>query len=90
MFKLESCERITGTFNNIKTDWDRYNIETKTPYSTKEYSVTIDMIKGEIKGDCIKYGSQYDLEKEDCIELLNAVFSSKTSNKPLRDFKHLI
>lgn len=87
MIKLESSERIKGTFDNVETDWDRYNIEIWSPVSTKEYTVNIDFINRNITGDCIKYGSRYVLESEECIELLKVILEN---NKPLRDLSMII
>ncbi|MFV8314625.1 hypothetical protein ACNM7U_08745 [Aerococcus viridans] len=87
MFKLESVEKIKGTYDNKKVDWDRYNIEITSPVATKEYTVNVDFINKSITGDCIKYGSRYILESEECIDLLKVIVEN---NKPLRDFSMII
>ena len=87
MIKLESTEQIKGIYNNRNIDWDRYTIEVSTAMATKEFSVVVDFINEEITGDCIAYGLWFDIETEDCMELLKTIFET---NKPKRDFKHII
>lgn len=87
MLKLESVEQIKGVYDNVEIDWDRYNFEERSPVATKEYSVVVDFLTKEIRGDCIKYGSWYALEKEECLELLTIML---IYNKPKRDFSHII
>lgn len=87
MLKLESVEQIKGVYDNVEIDWDRYNFEGRSPVATKEYSVVIDFLNEEIKGDCIKYGSWYKLEKEECLEILKLML---IDHEPKRDFSHII
>lgn len=87
MLKLESVEQIKGVYDNVETDWDRYNFEERSPVATKEYSVVVDFLTKEIRGDCIKYGSWHELEKEECLELLTIML---IDNEPKRDFVHII
>lgn len=87
MIKLESVEKVKGTYDNKKIDWDRYNIEITSPVASKEYTVNVDFINNTITGDCIKYGSRYILELEECIDLLKVIVEN---NKPLRDFSKII
>lgn len=87
MIKLESVEKVKGTYDNEKIDWDRYNIEICSPFSTKEYSIVVDFLNEELTGDCIKYGGWYDLEKEECVELLEKVLET---NCPLRNITTIL
>ena len=65
-------------------DFDRYEIEIKTPISTKELAIVVDFKTEEISGQFIKYGSWYDLPIEDCLEYANQI------KKPIRSFKEII
>lgn len=87
MLKLESVEQIKGVYDNVEIDWDRYNFEGRSPVATKEYSVVVDFLTKEIRGDCIKYGSRYELEKEECLELLTLML---IDHEPRRDFMYII
>lgn len=83
---LESTEQIKGIYNNQKYDFDRYNFITRSPLATKEVSVIVDFTNNEISGDEIAYGSWYDIETIECIELLETLnpFDIK------RDFNKII
>lgn len=87
MINLVSVEKVKGTCENKKNDWDRYNIEITSPVATKEYTVNVNFINKNISGDCIKYGSRYVLELKECIDLLKVILNN---NKPLRDFSMII
>lgn len=69
MIKLVSSEQI-----NKGIDFDRYNIEIKSQLSTKQYSIVVDFLSEEISGDCVAYGSWFDIESSECIEILQEVF----------------
>lgn len=86
MITLTSSEQIQGTYENIKMDFDRYNIEVKSQLSTKDYSVIVDFKNNEITGDCVAYGSWFDIELDECLELLKEIFKT---NKPIRNFKYI-
>lgn len=87
MLKLESVEQIKGVYDNVEIDWDRYNFVGRSPVATKEYSVDVDFLNEEVKSDCIKYGSWYKLEKEECIEILKLML---IDHEPKRDFPHTL
>lgn len=87
MIKLVSCEQIKGTHNNVKMDFDRYNIEVKSQLSTKEYAVIVDFINEEITGDCVAYGSWFDIEATEGIYLLEEILKD---NDPKRNFSGII
>lgn len=61
MITLESVEQIKGIYDNEKIDWDRYTIEIRSSFSLKEYSIIVNFLKEEITGECISYGSWFDL-----------------------------
>ena len=88
MIKLISAEKIKGTYDNKKIDWDRYDFEISSPVATKEYSIVVDFLDKELTGDCIKYGGWYDLEKEECIEFLELLIAQKIEIK--RDFTSIL
>lgn len=87
MLKLESVEQIKGVYDNVNIDWDRYNFVGRSPLATQEYSIVVDFLNEEITGDCIKYGGWYDIEKEECVEILKSML---IDNQPKRDFSHII
>ncbi|WP_186672932.1 hypothetical protein [Sporosarcina sp. BP05] len=67
---LKSSEHINVNQENEKINLDRYNFVTSSPLVTKEISVVVDFLTDEITGDTIAYGSWYDIEADECIELL--------------------
>jgi len=87
MINLESVEQIKGIYDNEKIDWDRYTIEICSSLSLKEYSIIVDFLKEEITGECISYGSWFDIKETDCLELLEIILKE---NKPERDFSHIL
>lgn len=87
MIKLVSSEQMKGTHNNEKMDFDRYNIEVKRQLSTKEYSVIVDFLNEEITGDCVAYGSWFDIEATEGIFLLEEILKE---NEPIRDYTGII
>lgn len=86
MLKLESTEQIQGVYENRKYDFDRYNFIARSPIATKEISVVVDFVNDEISGDTIAYGSWYDIEIIECIELLETLQPCDIK----RDFKRII
>ncbi|MEK5105038.1 hypothetical protein MKX83_24155 [Cytobacillus sp. FSL M8-0252] len=87
--KIKSIETeiIKCTVQGKQYDCDRYNIDIKTPLSTKEYSVSVDFHNKEIWGDTVQYGSLYTLENEEIKEILTLV---EKEGKTLRPFKELL
>jgi hypothetical protein len=87
MIRLVDSEQLKGTYNNIKMDFDRYNIEVSSQLSSKEYSVVVDFLNEEIIGDCIAYGSWFDIETTEAIHLLEEILKE---NEPIRDYTRII
>lgn len=81
MIKLIRAEQIKTEIEGEKVDFDRYNIEVKSQLSTKQYSIVVDYLNNEITGDCVAFGSWFDIELDECLELLNEVLKD---NKPIR------
>lgn len=86
MIKLTSTDQIIGVHENQKLNFDRYDIEVGTSFSTKEYSIVVDFINEDITGECIAYGSWFDIEEVECLELLEIILKD---NKPKRVFSHI-
>lgn len=81
MIELISSMQIKRNGDNEKLDFDRYDIEIKSQLSTKEYSIIVDFLDEDITGECVAYGMWYDIEQNECIELLQEVFKN---NEPIR------
>jgi hypothetical protein len=77
-----TATEMKGVDNNKNYDFDLYQIEARSPISTREISLYIDFIDKEVSGDIIAFGSWYDLETESVIEVLK---QSKKENQLLRD-----
>lgn len=77
---------MKGINNNEKYDFDLYQIEARSPMSTKEISLTVDFIEKKISGDIITFGDWYDLDKEPIIEILTQI---QEENKTLRTIDFL-
>ena len=65
---------------------DVYCINERRAMTTREISIIIDFEKGEITGDCIAYGEWYQLDTEECKEILSAI----PQNERLRNYKNLL
>ena len=78
--------QMKGINNNEKYDFDLYQIEARSPMSTKEISLTVDFIEKKISGDIIAFGDWYDLDKEPIIEILTQI---QEENKTLRTIDFL-
>jgi len=87
MIKLISSERMNFMYENKEVDFDRYNIEIITGIATKHYNIVVDFINEEITGDCVAYGSWFDIEATEGIYLLEEILAD---NKPIRDFTEII
>ena len=85
--KLIKSEQIKVVEKGKEVDFDRYDIEVGSQISTKEYSIVVDFKNKEITGDCVAYGSWYDIEEKEAVELLKEVMKN---NKPIRDFTGLL
>ena len=48
MIKLTSTDQIIGVYDKQKLDFDRYDIEVSTTFSTKDYSLVVDFINEEV------------------------------------------
>ncbi|WP_142977074.1 hypothetical protein [Enterococcus gallinarum] len=77
-----TATEMKGVDNNKNYDFDLYQIEARSPISTREISLYIDFIDKEVSGDIIAFGSWYDLETESVIEVLKQL---KKENQLLRD-----
>lgn len=86
MIKLTSIDQIIGVYENQELNFDRYDIEVCTSFSTKDYSIVVDFINEEITGECIAYGSWFDIEEVECLELLEIILKD---NKQKRDFSYI-
>lgn len=86
MIKLTSTDQIIGVHENQELNFDRYDIEVCTSFSTKEYSIVVDFVNEDIIGECIAYGSWFDIEEVECLELLESILKD---NKPKRVFSHI-
>lgn len=86
MIKLTSTDQIIGVQKNQELNFDRYDIEVCTSFSTKEYSIVVDFINENITGECSAYGSWFDIEEVECLELLEIILKD---NKPKRVFSHI-
>lgn len=89
MMKIVSTETMSGIIEGKNYDFDRYNFEETSSFSTKETSIVVSFLEGDkepITGDQIAYGSWYDLELEECLAYLREV---KAVDK-LRDFSEII
>jgi len=83
---LKYNEQLIDNSENKEYDFDRYNFDTYSQIATKETSIVVDFINNEISGDRVAYGSWYDIEVDECIELLETL----QPHEILRDFSDLI
>jgi aspartate aminotransferase-like enzyme len=67
-------------------DFDRYNVEVKTPMSTQEFSVVVDHVEKTLSGDCVRYGSWGDIEQDEILEILEAVEAAGELRRPYKDY----
>lgn len=73
--------RIKGVSNQKPYDYDLYEIEARSSLATREFSLVVDIIKQEVSGDVIAFGSWYDLDQSSVIEILKQL---KEENQLLR------
>lgn len=76
-----TATEMRGINNNEKYNFDLYQIEARSPMSTKEISLTVDFIEKKISGDIIAFGDWYDLDKETVIEIIKQI---EKENQTLR------
>lgn len=86
MIRLVNVELINCIIEGKKYDYERYNFEERTPFSTKETSVTVDFGDNKIFGDRIAYGEWGNIELDECIKFLKTL----KPNEIYRDFSSLI
>lgn len=86
MIKFRSVETLKGNDINGVYDFDRYNFEVYTGFATKEYAVIVDFIENEVTGDCIAYGSWFDIEETECLFLLESLEKEDIN----RDFSSIL
>lgn len=82
MAKFINSEQIIYTQGSKKIDIDRYDFETRS----KETSVIVNFSENKIYGDRIAFGEWYEIELEECIELLKTL----EPHEVIRDFNSLI
>ena len=61
---------MRGINNHQKYDFDLYQIEARSPMSTREITLTVDFIEKKVSGDIIAFGDWYDLDIESVNEIL--------------------
>ncbi|MGC5423395.1 hypothetical protein ACPYM4_08610 [Enterococcus faecium] len=76
-----TATEMRGINNNEKYNFDLYQIEARSPMSTKEISLTVDFIEKKISGDIIAFGDWYNLDKETVIEIIKQI---EKENQTLR------
>jgi aspartate aminotransferase-like enzyme len=81
-----SYELIQCEYKGKDLDFDRYNVEVKTPMSTQEFSVVVDHVDKELSGDCIRYGSWGDIEQDEILEILEAVEAAGELRRPYKEY----
>jgi aspartate aminotransferase-like enzyme len=81
-----SYELIQCEYKGEDLDFDRYNVEVKTPMSTQEFSVVVDHVDKELSGDCIRYGSWGDIEQDEILEILEAVEAAGELRRPYKEY----
>jgi aspartate aminotransferase-like enzyme len=81
-----SYELIQCEYKGKDLDFDRYNVEVKTPMSTQEFSVIVDHVDKELSGDCIRYGSWGDIEQDEILEILEAVEAAGELRRPYKEY----
>ena len=72
---------IRGINNHQKYDFDLYQIEARSPMSTREITLTVDFIEKKVSGDIIAFGDWYELDKETVIEIIKQI---EKENQTLR------
>ncbi|QIW88618.1 hypothetical protein P59_249 [Bacillus phage P59] len=88
LLKIEH-EDIKGTWDGKEYDFDRYNVEMRSPMATHEYSVVVDHLNKQLSGDCIRYGSWDDLIPEEVKEILDIVEAEGHIKRPYKDYKFI-
>ncbi|MDT2974807.1 hypothetical protein [Enterococcus casseliflavus] len=61
---------MRGINNHQKYDFDLYQIEARSPMSTREITLTVDFIEKKVSGDIIAFGDWYDLDIKSVNEIL--------------------
>lgn len=61
---------MRGINNHQKYDFDLYQIEVRSPMSTREITLTVDFIEKKVSGDIIAFGDWHDLDIESVNEIL--------------------
>lgn len=79
-------EKMDFTQDGVKYDFDRYNVEMRSPMATHEYSVTVNHITKKLGGDVIRFGSWDDLIMEEIIEILELVEKEGKLERPFREY----
>ena len=87
MIKLERVDEMQFTEDNEEFDIDNYLIEIKSGLATRQFHITVDFINQELTGDCVAYGGWFDIDTDECIEIMELFL---IDNKPNRDFTHIL
>lgn len=77
-----SYEEMKGVYEGEEYDFDRYNVEMRSPMATHEFSIVVSHSKKEISGDCIRYGSWGDLDKDEIEEIIQVLESEGEIVRP--------
>ena len=78
-------ELMQGIYEGEPYDFDRYNVEMRSPMATHEYSVVVNHKKKTLSGDCVRYGSWDDLIEEEILEILELVKKEGELKRPYTD-----
>lgn len=72
--KLVDSGTIKGTYDGVEADYDYYQFDGKSSFSTKEISIQVSYLEGDPKpftGDMIAYGEWGDLYEGDLLPLVD-------------------
>ena len=83
--KIKGLYQISGYSEKQDLDYERYNIDTYTGLSTKEYSIIVDFKDREISGDCIAFGSWFDIEVSEACNFLLKILEEKQMERDFSD-----
>ena len=73
VLKVELEQIIFTDKDGTEYDFDRYNVDVRSPMATHEYSVVVNHRTGTLSGDCVRYGSWDDLIEEEVMDILELV-----------------
>lgn len=79
-------EEMKFVYEGEEQDFDRYNVEMRSPMATHEFSVVVNHKTKSVSGDVIRYGSWDDLEPEEVLEILEVVEAEGLIKRPFREY----